>query len=306
LSIRHPFIRHSACLLLALALVLIQSIPVHAWSFEAHRFITDRALLAMPAHIRPFFVKHRAMIAEHSIDPDLWRNAGFEEEPPRHYLDLDAYGPYPFDALPRDYDAAVAKFGREMVEKNGLLPWRTEEIYQRLVKTFAEHKEGRPYALENVKFFTAVLAHYASDAHVPLHAVENHDGQLTGQQGVHARFETELFIRYQKRLTLAPVVRVPIQTGARDFIFDTLLESARLAGDVLEADRAAIGEGELYDDAYFARFHAKAGPILQRRVQQSIAAIVSLVTAAWEEGGRPDLPPDPPRRPARRRVLTQQ
>jgi hypothetical protein len=305
LSIRHPFIRHSACLLVVLVLVAVQTIATHAWSFEAHRFITDRALLAMPAQIRPFFVKHRGMIAEHSIDPDLWRNAGFEEEPPRHYLDLDAYGAYPFEALPRDYDAAVAKFGREMVEKNGLLPWRTEEMYQRLVKAFAEHKAGRPYALENVKFFTAVLAHYASDAHVPLHAVENHDGQLTGQQGVHARFETELFTRYQKRLALAPVVRVPIKTGTRDFIFDTLLESARLAGEVLDADRAAIGDGEFYDDGYFARFYVKAGPILQRRVQQSIGAIVSLVTAAWEEAGRPDLPPDPPRRPARRRVLTQ-
>src|SRR5687767_4983572 len=104
-----------------------------AWGFDAHRMIADRAIDLLPAAIRPFFVKHRAFIAEHAIDPDLWRTAGFTEEPPQHFVDLDAFGQAPFDALPRDKDAAVAKFGKEMVQKNGLLPWRVEEMHGRLV-----------------------------------------------------------------------------------------------------------------------------------------------------------------------------
>ena len=99
-----------------------------AWGFEAHRLIADRAIDLLPAAIRPFFVKHRAFISEHAIDPDLWRTAGWIEEPPQHFLDMDAFGPPPFDALPRDKDAAVAKFGKDMVQKNGLLPWRVEEM----------------------------------------------------------------------------------------------------------------------------------------------------------------------------------
>ena len=63
-----------------------------AWGFEAHRLIADRAIDLLPAAIRPFFVKHRAFIAEHAIDPDLWRTAGWTEEPPQHFLDLDAFG----------------------------------------------------------------------------------------------------------------------------------------------------------------------------------------------------------------------
>ena len=78
----------------------------------------------MPEPLRPFFRKYRSQVVEHAIDPDLWRNAGFEEEPPRHFLDMDSFGPYPFTELPHDYDQAVAKFGRDMVRKNGLLPWR--------------------------------------------------------------------------------------------------------------------------------------------------------------------------------------
>src|SRR6187401_1263072 len=117
-----------------------------AWGFEAHRLIADRAVDLLPAEIRPFFVKHRAFISEHAIDPDLWRTAGWIEEPPQHFLDMDAYGPAPFDAIPHDKDAAIAKFGKDMVQKNGLLPWRVDEMYSKLVRAFADAKADRPYA----------------------------------------------------------------------------------------------------------------------------------------------------------------
>ena len=53
---------------------------------------------------------------------------------------MDAFGPPPFDALPHDKDAAIAKFGKEMVQKNGLLPWRLEEMHGKLVRAFADVK----------------------------------------------------------------------------------------------------------------------------------------------------------------------
>lgn len=271
-----------------------------AWGFEAHRFITARAVELLPPELRPFFRKHAAAIVEHSIDPDLWRNAGWEEEPPRHFLDLDAYGPPPFDALPRDYDQAVAKHGIEKIRENGLLPWRTEEMYGRLVRAFTDHRNGRPFARENIKFFTSVLSHYISDAHVPFHAVVNYDGQLTGQHGIHARFESEMFERYRGQLSIraTPIV---VTKGVRDFTFDTLLESQALVAGILEADREAIGSRDLYDRRYFREFFAKTRPALERRLAGSIAAVAAIVTKAWEEAGRPALPVDPPPRTARTR-----
>lgn len=267
--------------------------PAAAWGFEVHRFIMDSAISRLPAGIKPFFEKYRTAIVEHVIDPDLWRTAGWEEEPPRHFLDLDAYGAFPFRELPRDYDEAVRRHGQEFVQKNGLLPWRADEIYRRLVEAFAQKA---PYARENIKFFSSVLAHYVSDAHVPLHAVLNYDGQLTAQWGVHSRFETELFERYGRSLAIIPAQPPNVPTGGtRDAVFEILIESFPLAQQVLDADKSAVAGREVYDDEYFTRFFERVRPVLERRLSDSIARTAQIIEAAWVEAGRPEVPLEPPR-----------
>lgn len=260
-----------------------------------HRWVTGQAIQLLPGEIRPFFEKHRSFVVEHSIDPDLWRNAGFLEEPPRHFLDLDAYGPYPFSALPRDYDAAVTKHGKEMVDKNGLLPWRTAEIYDRLVKAFRQYgDDSASFAGEEIKFFSAVIAHYTGDAHVPFHAVLNYDGQLTNQHGIHARFEAELMRRYQNRLSVVPKPAVPVRQP-RDFIFDALISGFPLADALLAADRQAAVGREEYDDAYFDRLFAGSKAVLERRLGEAASGIAAMIAGAWEAAGKPPVPVDPPR-----------
>lgn len=292
-------VRTALLSLAVLAAVALAAERPAAWGFEAHRLIAGRAIDLLPATIRPFFVKHRAFIAEHAIDPDLWRTAGWMEEPPQHFLDLDAFGAAPFDALPRDKDAAIAKFGKDMVQKNGLLPWRLEDMHGKLVRAFADVKAERPYAKENIKFLSAVVAHYVGDAFVPFHAVTNYDGQLTNQHGLHSRFESALFERYRVRLRIAPVP-TRVTTGPRDFIFDTLVVSASLVDPMLAADREAIGSGEVYNRAYYDRFFAKARPTLERRLSEAIAGTAAVITHAWEEGGKPSLSDVPPQDRRRR------
>ena len=267
--------------------------PADAWGFDVHRFIMARAIPLLPPEIRPFFEKYRDTVVEHSIDPDLWRLAGWTEETPRHFVDMDAYGPYPFKALPRDYDEAVRRYGKDFVEKNGTLPWRTQEIYTKLVEAFG--LQG-PYSIDNIKFFTSVIAHYVGDAHVPFHAALNHDGQLTGQWGIHSRFETELFQRYKDKLRLAPSPLLPVP-HPRDFVFESLTSSFPLVQPVLDADKAAIAGRESYDDQYFTQFFAKVQPILERRLSDSITDVASIITAAWQAAGRPALPLEQSRMP---------
>jgi hypothetical protein len=282
-----------------LLIVLLLPGSAAGWGFDVHRFITDRAIDHLPAAIRPFYQKHRAFVVEHSIDPDLWRNAGWLEEPPRHFLDIDAYGPYPYTSLPRDFDAAVKKYGRDMVIKNGLLPWRTAEIYEKLQGAFERQKRGQgSYTLEDIQFFSAVVAHYVGDAHVPFHAVVNYDGQLTNQHGIHSRFETELVLRYREKLAIKPPALAPVR-APRDYVFESLVSGARVVDAVLAADRRAVAGREYYDDTYFARFLEGTRPIVERRLSESVAAIAAVITGAWEAGGRPDLPLDPRRRPSR-------
>ncbi len=291
--------------LLPVALVLATPVESQAWGFEAHKYIADRVIALLPPGLRELFEQQRVAFVEHSIDPDLWRNVGFDEEPSRHFLDLDAYGAAPFEALPRSYDEAVARYGPEKVNAEGTLPWRVAEIHGRLRRAFEQiaRPDGPGYAWDNVVFFASVLGHYVGDAHVPFHAIVNYDGQVTGQHGIHSRFESELFSRLRPSLTIAPAP-VGGVTDARTAAFTTLIESAALTGRVLEADRQAIGTGQVYDDGYFARFaDAGAGPVLEQRVNASIAMVAAYIVGAWEAAGKPDLSkPRPPRAPQRKRA----
>ena len=143
--------RKIAGVVICLLIVAGMPRPATAWGFEAHKFIMARAIPLLPAEIRPFFMKYETSLVEHSIDPDLWRTVGWVDETTRHFVDMDAYGPYPFKELPRQYDEAVKRYGAEFVAKNGTLPWRTEEIYQKLVEAFTQ-KAG--YSRENIRFFS--------------------------------------------------------------------------------------------------------------------------------------------------------
>lgn len=284
---------------LILAVISIPA-PAAAWGFDAHKFIADRMIALLPPELRPLFEERRSFIVERAIDPDLWRTVGWEEEPPNHFLDMDhkAFGPYPYAGLPRDYADAVQKFGRDFIHQQGLLPWRTSEFYGRLSREFESLKRERPpgYAVDNIVLFSAVLAHYVSDGHVPLHSVINYNGQLTGQDGIHSRWEAELFVRNRAALTIAPPPVKPV-TVPRDAMFDVLLASNRDSANVLESDRAAAEGREFYDDAYFEAFAKGSLSTLERRLNDSISAVASFITGAWEAAGKPAIPKDTGRTP---------
>jgi hypothetical protein len=283
-----------------LATIIVLPSSVSAWGFEAHKFIAERMIALLPPELRPLFEQRKAFIIERSIDPDLWRNVGWEEEPPNHFLDFDheAYGPYPFAGLPRDYSAAIQKFGKELVDEQGLLPWRTAEFFGRLQREFESLKRPSPpgYAADNIVLYAAVLTHYVSDGHVPLHAVVNYDGQLTEQRGLHSRWEAELFERNRSKLTIAPPSIAPV-TDPREFMFETLLASNRDAANVLASDKAATEGREFYDDAYFDALAKGTLPTLERRLNASIAAVAASITGAWQNAGRPAIPAAAPRTP---------
>jgi hypothetical protein len=285
--------RTKAVVFIAMVLTFARPAPAAAWGLEVHKFITARAIALLPAEIRPFFEKYTTTVVEHSIDPDLWRTAGFVEEPPRHFVDMDSYGAYPFKDLPHDYDAAVKRYGLEFVTRNGTLPWRTEEMYKQLVEAFTQKT---PYSRENIKFFAAVISHYLGDAHVPFHAAVNYDGQLTGQWGIHGRFESDLFLRYQPRLQLAPKVP-PNVSNVRELVFDSLVVSFSHVQTVLDADEAAVDGKDVYDDAYYDAFFAKVKPIVEQRLSDSIGDVAAVITAAWIDAGRPSVPVDVPNTP---------
>src|SRR5712691_5483134 len=121
--------------IVAVALLVASLVPASAsaWGFAAHRYIMGRAIDLLPPELKPFFERYRDEIVVRVKDPDLWRNAGWEDDP-NHFVDfgMKELGAYPFTALPREYGAALEKFGASMLTSIGRLPWREAEEFGNL------------------------------------------------------------------------------------------------------------------------------------------------------------------------------
>jgi hypothetical protein len=272
---------------LVLAAALLAPAPASAWGFAAHRFIMDRAIGLLPAELKPFYEKYRDPLLVRITDPDEWRNVGWDDDS-NHFLDFGVpqYGPYPFAGLPREYGAAIEKFGIGVLKRFGTLPWREAEEFGNLRRTFESFKAGAAYGSDNLVLFSAIAAHYIQDANQPFHATNNFDGQLTGNVGIHSRFERDLLEKFEARLTIAPAPAKAI-TNPRDAAFDALLAGYQQVDPILKADSEAAAGRDAYDAEYFETFFTKVKPILERQLAASITATASVIIGAWEQAGKP-------------------
>jgi len=260
-----------------------------AWGFAGHRFIMARAIDLLPPQLKPFYEKNRDEIVARSVDPDLWRNVGWEDDP-NHFVNFGVreYGEFPFVALPRDLESAIDKFGIATLKRNGMLPWRARELFGDLRRTFEGFKRGTLYGPSDVILFSGALGHYIQDAHQPLHATNNYDGQLTRNQGVHARFERDLVEKFLPRLRIEPRAPAPMP-DARDAAFEALLSSYQQVDPVLKADSEAVAGKDVYDAEYFEKFFTRVRPVLEARLSAAITATASAFIGAWEQAGRPTV-----------------
>jgi hypothetical protein len=277
-------------LVVAAGLLVVSLTPstASAWGFAAHQYIMGRAIDLLPPDLKPFFEHYRADVVLRVVDPDLWRSVGWEDDP-NHFVDfgMKELGDYPFNELPREYGAALEKFGPAL-NRIGKLPWREAEEFGNLRRGFEGFKRDAPYAPSDVVLFAGVASHYIQDAHQPFHASDNYDGQLTGNNGIHSRFERDLFEKFRTRLTVNPAPPTPI-TNVRDAAFDALLASYQLVGAILKADSDAAAGKDVYDDDYFENLFVRVRPVLERRLAEAITATAGVVIGAWELAGKPAL-----------------
>lgn len=237
-------------------------------------------------------------ITEHAIDPDK-RRYTVAEEGARHYIDIDQYGEYPYKDLPRNWKDAVAKFGEDSLKAHGIVPWHVQTILNRLTAAFKEKN------FSSIMKNSAELGHYIADAHVPLHASSNHNGQNTGQKGIHAFWESrvpELLAdkEFDFFIGKAQYINNP---GA--FIWDRVLESALAADSVLKFEKELSiqfpGDKKYafekrnnvlikqYSSDYSNLYNKKLNGMIERRMRQSIFAIASFWYTAWINAGQPNL-----------------
>ena len=89
------------------------------WGFYAHRQINYYAVFLLPPEMIAFYKKNISFLADHAVDPDKRRYA-ITDEGPRHYIDIDHYGEYPYDSLPRNWDDAIKKYSEDSLMKHGI------------------------------------------------------------------------------------------------------------------------------------------------------------------------------------------
>lgn len=280
------------------AAALLAGLPCFCWGFFAHRKINYYAVFLLPPGMLPLYKPHIGFLSDHAVDPDRRRYA-VAGEAPRHYLDLDHYGTYPFDSLPRNWKEAVQRYSEDTLARYGTVPWWIQTVQYRLTEAFREKHRERILRL------SAELGHYVADAHVPLHATQNHNGQRTGQHGIHGFWESripELLADREWDFLIGKADYIP-HTGA--FIWQRLLESAAAADTVLQSERELarrfppdekyafeMRAGKLvrqYSTAYTRAYNARLQGMVERRMRQSIHAVASLWYTAWVNAGQPDL-----------------
>lgn len=288
----HPLFK-TAALLLA-TLFLLRS-PSRAWGFFGHERINRLAVFSLPPEMMVLYKPHIEYIVQQSTAPDK-RRYMIPEEGPRHYLDVDHYG---FLNIPRTWPQAVEKFTADTLQRYGVLPWHLERMMAQLTKAFLAGDGPRILRL------SAELGHYMADAHVPLHACSNHNGQFTGQHGIHGLWETripELLAdsRFDYWTGRAAYIR-----DFRAFAWQVIGESAGASDTVLwlekqlslrfPADRRyayEIRKGVLirnYSSEYTRAYQALLGDMVERRMRGSIAAVAACWYTAWADAGQPSL-----------------
>lgn len=269
-------------LLVALLFFVLYPSRATAWGKSAQRLVVNQAVDSLPPELRPFFEANRSYLVQHVTDPlDIDEKKSIEKH--NHFVMLDRYGRFPFDALPRSYKAALSKYGKSKLEVTGVLPWEIGVYGEKLTESL---KAGR---WEEAKLNAAFLANYVAEARDPFNTTENFAGQLTGQVNINERFGTTLIDRYSSFFPMRPNDAAFI-SDTTDHAFEACLSSHSWLETILLVDRNAKRGKKSYDDDYFDVFYNQSAAILIRQLSEAATDVGSYWLTAWIDAGKPQLP----------------
>lgn len=183
---------------------------------------------------------------------------------------------------------------------HGILPYNLEHCYRDLIRAFRNGDRQRILRL------SADLGHYIGDAHVPLHTTENYNGQLTGQEGIHAFWESrlpELFAGRDFNFFTGKAETIPVYSSG--YFWQIVFDSHTMVDSVLSFEAALSnnwpkdlqyclekrGNSSIlvpcqdYAKAYYQALDGQVG----RRMRAAIKSIGDTWLSAWVEAGKPDL-----------------
>ncbi len=236
--------------------ILIQGmlIPTNAWGYSVHEEVVAKATEKLPENWKSWLEAHLPELKKGSIFPDQNKDDD-PNEPPRHYDDSD---------IPHlDINVSSSSENYSL----GVVSWAALNTSNKLIDAIGTH-DGNA-----VIHLMGSLSHYLSDASQPFHATSNFDGQLTGNSGIHSRFETILPDRYWddiwSQIKVSDPTYIPNIYNATKNAISTGLNVVPL---LLEADNKAKESSD-----YWATFYNETSGILIERIEMAI----QLTLNAW-------------------------
>jgi hypothetical protein len=243
-----------------------------------------------------FYKENIGYISEASVNPDR-RRYSVADEAARHYIDLDHYGDSAIYTMPRYWAEASQKYTEDTLQAYGIVPWHINWMYFRLRDAFLLRDPGRILKL------SAELGHYVGDAHVPLHTTENYNGQLSGQEGIHAFWESRLpelfsgdydfFVGRAQRIDNPQLSAWAAVSSAHIAVDSVLMMEKQLSLKMKEKKYSFETRGKqtikVYSQAYASAYEKLLRGMVERQMRSAIRMIGDLWFTAWVEAGQPDL-----------------
>ncbi len=278
-SIRRRVVQIISLILLAAVIITI----AYAWGSTGHRMINRTAVRHLPQAMNSFKVDS-LFYQTHSTDADARRDysdTSMYAEWPRHFLDMDDYPD--FKNLPRDLQTLINLYGWERVKQNGINPWATAWLTDTLAAQLQRND------LNAARQTMSDLGHYVGDAHQPLHATANYNGQLSGNYGIHSRYESSMLNIYQNEVVVVPE-SVQYVSSVLDFAFEYLYQSNSYVDSVMDADDYAKtasgwnGSGTP-PSTYYAALWEKTKSYTKLQIQRGSVDLASIWYTAWVNAG---------------------
>ncbi|MGD9634768.1 MAG: PEP-CTERM sorting domain-containing protein [Pirellulales bacterium] len=275
MNVRLRVCAHCALGATALLLVLNWTAPrAAAWGSTGHSHITGGAIPHLPQPLRSFFEANVSTI----------RSQASQEPPGRHYIDIDVYPEFAAGTFPHDVNVLIAKYGASYVEQNGRGPWTYADYVQSLTTLMSNARTKQDWL--NLIPTAAAQAHYIEDMHNPLHLTQNYDGQLSGNNGVHSRYESSMISRKLSNLTFS-AADAEFQATVIDDVFDSIDIHYQFVDDIMAADTAARAAAGSYNTAYYDSMWSQTGDFTRVLFQEASEAVADGWYTAWVNAGSP-------------------
>ncbi len=206
------------------------------WWVKGHESITEAAAARLPDEMPAFFREGGKHLAHYAGDPDRWKNrdckvlrASIQAD---HYLDLEDLDGKALPAESRFKGMTLMQGLKKDPERVGLLPYAIAEGYEKLACAFADHRKDPTNEAIRWKclVYAGNLAHFTTDASMPLHTTVHYDGRVREgqeklQKGIHAKLDAfpEKFGLKPEEIArdLAPAVVIDVWGCTNKFIADS-------------------------------------------------------------------------------------